>query len=364
MRVILTGPSPNHVRGISGLGAHVGYMEELLQGAGVPHQIFFVDELPKRLALASRAPLLHRGAGWAWGVGRYLSRGLSRTDVIHVNSSLYPRQVLRDAPFVRWAKRRGLPVLLQIHGGRLRYLSRHRILRRLWLDQLRLCDRIAVFPGEQLDELVSAGYGDKCLRVHNLLPIRSPPTRAPSQPSTFLFLGRLVTGKGVHDLIEAWRQVEAADSSARLIVAGDGPQRSALHRRIATLREPQRVETPGFIEGDARAELFHRANVMVVPSRWGEGFPLAFLEGAERQMAPVITDTSAICHVFQRDIEYLSVAAGDQAGLADAMVTLARSGALRDKVALAARAAVAERCGLRSAGMTYLDAYKGLLSGR
>ena len=50
-----------------------------------------------------------------------------------------------------------------------------------------------------------------------------------------LFVGRFVEKKGVSDLIEAMRLLEAQGSAARLILIGDGPLSGALRERARGL---------------------------------------------------------------------------------------------------------------------------------
>lgn len=88
--------------------------------------------------------------------------------------------------------------------------------------------------------------------------------------------GRLVRAKGFDLLIEA-----CAGLDARLVIAGDGPERD----RLATLARGLgvRLELAGTLAADSVAALFRRAQLVVVPSRprldgCGEGAPLVAME--------------------------------------------------------------------------------------
>jgi glycosyltransferase involved in cell wall biosynthesis len=103
-------------------------------------------------------------------------------------------------------------------------------------------------------------------------------TREP-EPGRLLFVGRLVEKKGVDVLIEAMSRLP----EARLVVAGDGPDRAALEAQAQKLALSERVEFLGQQDVAGVREQFRRACAVVVPSRVGkagdsDGTPLVMVE--------------------------------------------------------------------------------------
>jgi glycosyltransferase involved in cell wall biosynthesis len=100
--------------------------------------------------------------------------------------------------------------------------------------------------------------------------------RAPSDPPTVLVVARLVPIKGVDVAIAAMPHVARP---ARLVIAGDGPERA----RLAA--SPGRHELVGEIATDRRDALLRTASVVVIPSRvvsrgpGGRGRPSGRTEG-------------------------------------------------------------------------------------
>jgi glycosyltransferase involved in cell wall biosynthesis len=99
--------------------------------------------------------------------------------------------------------------------------------------------------------------------------------RAPRAPPTILIAARLVPIKGVDVALAAFAHVRAA---ARLVIAGDGPERAAL-----AARAPAGVELLGEVDTARRDQLLREASVVVVPSRVTaggrtEGMPAIALE--------------------------------------------------------------------------------------
>ena len=92
-----------------------------------------------------------------------------------------------------------------------------------------------------------------------------------------LAVGRLHPQKGFDLLIPAVTQAAAVDpdTPVRLVVAGDGPERSSLQRLIASDGSPARLL--GHV--DQTAPLLAACDLFVLSSRW-EGMPNALLEAA------------------------------------------------------------------------------------
>lgn len=83
--------------------------------------------------------------------------------------------------------------------------------------------------------------------------------------AVFLYVGRLTERKRASDLLEAWKQVEDAGRSRRLVVVGDGPRRSQVERRAAGRDD---VTFTGTLAEDELVRWYEAADVLVVPSSW------------------------------------------------------------------------------------------------
>ena len=110
--------------------------------------------------------------------------------------------------------------------------------------------------------------------------------REPSVGRDIVFLGRLENAqKGVELLVEAFAMV-ADRTDARLLLAGDGPDRSELERRIRGHGLEERIEFVGRVAGREKAELLGTAAVVAMPSRF-ETFGIVAVE-AQAAGTPVI----------------------------------------------------------------------------
>jgi len=117
----------------------------------------------------------------------------------------------------------------------------------------------------------------------------TPPTPGQRAPMV-LFVGRLVEKKGAGLLLDAFAEVRKAVPNARLVIAGDGPQRSALETRAAGI---EGVTLLGSIGHDKVRQLLSETRAFCLPSITAEngdaeGLPLVLLE-AQGCGVPVIT---------------------------------------------------------------------------
>lgn len=122
----------------------------------------------------------------------------------------------------------------------------------------------------------------RILAIPNGVPVPAVPWQ-PTQHLTaslhVVFVGRLSAEKGLDTLVNAWSLVRAMFSDARLIMVGEGPERSNLEAKVKEQQLPLgpggAVELPG-ASLDV-TEWMRRADLFVLPSR-EEGMSIALLE--------------------------------------------------------------------------------------
>ena len=94
-----------------------------------------------------------------------------------------------------------------------------------------------------------------------------------------VYVGRLVSDKGVDLLIDALSILREAGTGTRLTVVGDGADRSKLKKQVADLGLQSSVEFVGSVNSLQLAEILNHHRILVVPSRWPEPFGIVGLEG-------------------------------------------------------------------------------------
>jgi glycosyltransferase involved in cell wall biosynthesis len=141
-------------------------------------------------------------------------------------------------------------------------------------DHHRAFDTLIVASDFVKREAIRTGFD--VARVH-VLPYFTtlPSTVRGAETRDVLFVGRLTREKGADLLIDAMATIPPP---WRCVIAGEGMDRTALRVRANEMGLADRVVFAGWLTGDALADAYRRAAVVVVPSRWPEPFGIVGIE--------------------------------------------------------------------------------------
>lgn len=94
-----------------------------------------------------------------------------------------------------------------------------------------------------------------------------------------LFVGRLVSDKGVDVLLDALGLLAGDGLVPRLTIVGEGPERLLLETRARSLGIASRIDFLGTRTGEELVRIMNGHRILVVPSRYQEPFGIVALEG-------------------------------------------------------------------------------------
>ena len=147
-----------------------------------------------------------------------------------------------------------------------------------------------------------------------------------------LFLGRLSPEKGAATLVEAFAEVAAKTPEARLLVAGDGPERRRLEKSAVPLGG--RVSFLGKV--DDPKVLHAAADIFAMPSFY-EGFGLSVAEAMASGTPVVASSVGGLPELLRHGKCGILVRPGRPDKLASAILALARDPGERKKLAAEGR---------------------------
>lgn len=144
--------------------------------------------------------------------------------------------------------------------------------------------RLARLRRDTIDTIYNPVIGPT-LTMEAARPVDDP-WLASGQPPVVLAVGRLTHQKGFDTLLVAFRLLRRR-RPCRLVILGEGPERTALERLAAALGIPADVRLPGFAQNPY--SWMARADAFVLSSRW-EGFANALVEALAVGAQVVATD--------------------------------------------------------------------------
>lgn len=129
-------------------------------------------------------------------------------------------------------------------------------------------------------------------------------------------IARLNEAKGEHVLLEAFHRVRRQIPSARLLLVGDGPQKSALIRQAYAFGDEDHVVIAGPVEHTAIP--LSVMDVFVLPSR-DEAFGLALVEAMAMRRPVVASAVGGMREIVRHGETGFLVPPGNPGALADAL---------------------------------------------
>ena len=282
----------------------------------ITFQNSLVDFFGNPVGKVSRLALIKQ-----FGSGVYLSKVAQAIDaeVVHLNSSR-GLTLLKDLLVARTLKRRThAKIVMSIHYAQMEEIIPDGVVGKMTIALFRFVDCIIFLSKEvkkQFEILSIAPQASKFLLYTFFDDEGERTTSVTKQQNTVLFMGSLDRRKGILDLIEAFSYIERP---LKLIICGSGDRKIEKHLIDLSIKEPQRFDYRGYVQGNSKKRAFLDSNVICLPS-YGEGLPIVILEGMSYGLVPVTTCVGAIPEIIQSGVNGYIVLPGDINGIKRAIV--------------------------------------------
>lgn len=173
-----------------------------------------------------------------------------------------------------------------------------------------------------------------------------------ARDKTLIFVGRLVSDKGVDLLLRALAHLSSEGLNPDLTIIGDGPDAETLSALNRELNLQNQVVFAGQKAGEDLVRSLNRHRIMVIPSRWAEPFGVVALEGIACGCAVIGSEAGGLKEAIGPC--GITCANGDERALADALKRLLQDQALEESLRHAAPTHL-ERFKARAVARRYLD---------
>lgn len=234
--------------------------------------------------------------------------------VCPLGSKLLPDESICRDPAGAICRRRGCLGAAHWARDQLRYARLARAMRRV---------AAVVAPSHAVAaELARHGIAAQVVPMPVELPVHEAPRRRAAAP-VFVYCGRLVREKGLHQLLRATARVHERVPGTTLRVLGDGPLREELAGAAARLGIADAVSFHGLVPFTTVESHLMEAWALVAPSLWAEPFGLVAPEAIARHVPVIASREGGFADTVIDGVTGRLLANGDEAALAGAMLAVA-----------------------------------------
>jgi glycosyltransferase involved in cell wall biosynthesis len=300
MKVLITAPSLDETENVSGISSVV---KQIIEHADAEFFHFTVGRKDGENA----------GIGWIlkqfFLVPQFLREIRNKKfDLVHINATLTPLSILRDAALVKTARFANVPVLLHIHGGK--YLVEDfdsNLLSKL-TEKMFHWSKIVVVLSKLEKDFVEKRWKNLDVKIlENAVSLENVKTRKEETvEKTIIFLGRLHESKGLHEIIETCRILKNEGFEFRFRAFGAGDLKDFFVAEMSKILG-EKFFYGGIISGAKKWQALATSDIFLLPSRYGEGLPVAMLEAMAAGNVVVVSEMASIGEVIKDGVNGFSV---------------------------------------------------------
>ena len=306
LRVLVIGPSTENAKG--GMAAVINVMREDAALNSKADLTFYSSYI--------EAPFFKKACYCLWRLIVFLFQ-VRKFDVIHIHSTAFA-SAFRKALYVYLAKMAGKKVIIHLHTAQYvdYYLGLGRLKQGFLRRSLELSDLVLCLSNA-LKQYCEEAIGLKhCAALNNSVDTDRYGRiyeEHGDHPHQLLFLGKVVPGKGVYDLVEVLHRLKEDGYPVGCIIAGDG-ETDRVSELVESYGLQELVQLPGWVDGEMKMDLLRSCTALILPS-YREGLPMSILEAMAAGKAIISTAIAAIPEVVEDHINGWLFHPGDQEAL-------------------------------------------------
>lgn len=178
-----------------------------------------------------------------------------------------------------------------------------------------------------------------------------------SDDFVFIFVGRLVTDKGINELISAFEAIEKQHPKSKLILVGDYEDDldPLLPKTLKLINENKSIISVGF-QNDVRP-YFAIANCLVFPS-YREGFPNVVMQAGAMGLPSIVSDINGCNEIVMQDKNGLIIPVKNENAIFEAMKIVLSDSELFDSMKKESRDLIVKRYEQKLVWQSILDEYQ------
>ncbi len=266
---------------------------------------------------------------------KYISDLLVKTpryDIIHIFSASYYSFLLAPTPAVLIARLFGKKTILNYHSGEA--ADHLKTWEKSAIPTVRLFDTVIVPSGYLVD--VFADFELKAQKVFNFVETERYRfrERKPLRP-VFLSNRNFESHYNIACILQAFALIQKNFPEAQIFVAGDGYEKTKLHR-LAEELNLRNIEFLGAVPPEKMPEIYDRADVYLNSPNI-DNMPISVIEAFSCGLPVVSTNAGGIPYIVENEKTGLLVEMNDHEALARAAMRILESDELAQRIIAAAR---------------------------
>jgi glycosyltransferase involved in cell wall biosynthesis len=357
MRILISAPSLEATRNVSGISTVVREMQRALEDEAEFLHLQLGSEqggtpLQRRIRSVSKicaaATLLLKG----------------RYDVFHSNTAMNAKSLIRDCVLAAAARTAGKPVLLHLHGGH--HLQKTATPPLRWAADLlfRLAGKIVLLSATESRLFISQfpSCERKVAAIPNGIDMKAAAAHAvrrqQGQALRVVFCGRFAEEKGLAVLLQMIREGSIPGVELHFFGAGD-----LLPQVVAASRDYPGVVYGGTYSAADACRVLSEYDVLVLPSLGGEGMPMAMVEAMAVGVIPIATPIASIPEMIEDGVNGFIVPTGSSEAIRAVLVHLRDTQHVRQAMSARAHEDAQARFDSKRNFRKFLDLYNDLAGG-
>lgn len=327
--VVLVAPFPPPFGGMSLQAEQLFY---LLQKEGVPvKRIDANQKLAGAFAVLERIFILRTFLHWCTFVVRVLKTAQAGT-AFHIFAQSYASFFLWTGTATLICRKRGVPVIINYRGGLAEMFLKK------WGGWAKLVFKRAhkiVVPSQYLDFVFLQNHLS-AQTIPNIIRDELIPRPARDFETPHVLVNRNFEPMyNVGCALRAFALVQGLMPQARLTLIGDGSQRAALEKYAGDLGLGQ-VTFTGKLNNQEAIRVLREGDILLNPANV-DNMPISLMEAMALGLPIVSTDAGGVPYLIQHKANGFLVAKNDHTAMAQAVLRLTKSPALRHRLTARAR---------------------------
>lgn len=244
---------------------------------------------------------------------------VSKYELVHIHMAS-DRSLYRKLPFISLAKLFRKKLIIQQHGGNIKQFyyeecgkKRQKLIKKI----LQKADTFLVVAPYLKDIFKDIVKEEKIIILPNAIEIPKE-VKADYSGQNLLFLGRICKEKGIHELLDAIKELKQEFPKLQLYLGGVWVEEEL--EKKAKLYDDF-VHYLGWIDAEKKEEWLAKCNIFVLPTYF-EGLPMSLLEGMAYGCACVATRVGGIPQVMTDRKDGLLIPAKDVQAIKNAVKEL------------------------------------------